>query len=279
MKAIERREHEDVTYWKLGFDLFGKPKMYVYIFLIDGLLIDTGMVWLSNEINDALASESVDKIILTHHHEDHTGNVESIKKAKGVSAYGSHKCCELMKSPAKVEPARWITWGQNKPATILALDIKATLKTAGHDLRIIETPGHAIDHISLYDADKGWLFSGDIYVHDYINVFMRDEDIGLQVTSIRKLLQLEFDVLFCNHQPILKNGKIRLANKLQFLEDFLGRVTDVYELGMSPKVIMKELDLKENRLIKMMSLGQLSRLNMIKSAMNTIERNIVAINL
>jgi len=109
-----------------------------------------------------------------------------------------------------------------------------------------------------------------MYINDYIKIFMRSEKIGEQITSIQKLLELDFDVLFCNHNPQLKNGKEKLRNKLQFLQDFYGKVRNEHEKGLSVNEIMKALDLKENYFAKAFSLGELSRVNMVKSVIDSL---------
>ncbi len=269
MNFIKKSNLEGVTLYKLGSALFGRPKVSVYSFLVDNLLIDTGHPKIGKDFAQALKSEVIDRIILTHHHEDHSGNVEALKKAKGVPVYASPLCCRLIENPKRIEPARIMSWGQPKKATAQALDLTEDIVTSNYRFKILETPGHAIDQISLYEADKGWLFSGDIFVHHYIKAFMKDEDMLEQINSIKKLLQLDFDVLFCNHQPVFKNGKARLASKLDFLESFYHSVKTEYTKGQSPKQIMKSLQLKEQRILKFLSLGQLSQLNMVTSAIRS----------
>ena len=274
MNFIQKKSFQQITYWKLGSNIFGRPRMYVHCFLLDGLLIDTGQPHVRKELSAALKNETIHRILLTHHHEDHSGNVEAIKALKKVKAYASPLCCEIMKNPSQVEPARWATWGQHTKAELIPLKEK-TIQTEHFNFEILATPGHAIDQISLYEPNQGWLFSGDLFVHDYIKVFMRDENIGEQITSIKKLLRLDFDVMLCNHQPVFSEGKKRLQNKLQFLEDFYGKVKTEYEKGKDVKGIMQTLGFKENRFLVWFSLGQLSRKNMVRSVIQTIEREKV----
>lgn len=272
MNTIQQKSFQSIKYWQLGSNLLGKPQMYVHCFLVDGLLIDTGQPRVKKELLAALENESIDRILLTHHHEDHSGNVEAIKALKMVKAYASPLCCEIMKKPARVEPARWVTWGQHTKANLLPWR-NNTIETANFNFQILNTPGHAIDQISLYEPNQGWLFSGDLFVHHYIKAFMREENIGEQIVSIKKLVQLDFDVLFCNHQPVFSEGKKRLQIKLQFLEDFYGKVKREYEKGKDVKDIMRALDLKENRFLVWFSLGQLSRANMVRSVIRSVENS------
>jgi len=274
MNLLQKKTFQDLTYFKLGSNLFGKPKMFVYSFLIDEMLIDTGQPRIRNDFLAALKKETLQKILVTHHHEDHSGNIEAIKRLKNIEAYASPLCCDILKNPPKVEPARWVTWGQMPKAQLLPLHQNQPFITPNglYSFEVLGTPGHAIDQISLYESNRGWLFSGDLFVHDYVKMFMRDENIADQITSIQKLLELDFEVLFCNHQPVFSNPKPRLQNKLQFLQDFYGKIEVVYQKGFtSPKEVMKVLELKEYHFMQAFSFGQLSRVNMVKSALKCIK--------
>ncbi len=274
MNILQKKSFQDIDYWKLGSNPFGKPKMYVHCFLVDGLLIDTGQPRIRKELLTALQSEPIHRIIVTHHHEDHSGNIEAIKRLKNVEAFSSPLCCELMRNPKIVEPPRYITWGQPTKAGLIPLPPKTTLETDRYSFEIIDTPGHAIDQISLHEANQGWLFSGDLYVHDYVKLFMRDEDMNLQIESIQKLLQLDFDTLLCNHQPIFSNGKERLQTKLQFLQDLYGRIEAGHSKGLNEREIMQVLGWEEFRFAKWISFGQLSRVNMVRSVLKGLKRGV-----
>ena len=274
MNIIKPINFDPVKAWQLGSNAWGKPNMFVYCYLIDGLLIDTGQPRVRKELCDILEQEEIKRIIITHHHEDHSGNIEAIKKLKNIEAYASSLCCKFMLKPKRVELARWMTWGQHQPATLIPI-ADTLIQTNYYQFKVIPTPGHAADHISLYESNKGWLFSGDIYINDYLKMFMRDELIGHHILSLRKLLSLEFDRMFCSHQPVLKNPKKRLMNKLHFLEDFYGQVSEIYSKGYTAKEIMRSLRYKDDKLSKLLSWGQLSRTNMVKSVIKTVEQNIL----
>ncbi|MEZ4601880.1 MAG: hypothetical protein R2861_00255 [Desulfobacterales bacterium] len=64
-----------------------------------------------------------------------------------------------------------------------------------------------------------------------------------------------------------KNGKKHLASKLQFLEDFYGRVSSLARQGLDERTIMRQLGLKEQWLVKMICFGNVSMRNMVRSVM------------
>jgi hypothetical protein len=81
---------------------------------------------------------------------------------------------------------------------------------------------------------------------------------------------LDFDVLFCGHNPCLKKGKQKIGNKLQFLEDLFGNIRKLAEQGYSEKAVIKALDPKNDRGVKWFTMGNASFANMIRSAMASI---------
>ncbi len=93
--------------------------------------------------------------------------------------------------------------------------------------------------------------------------------------SLRKLVQLDFDKLFCNHQPIMTNPKERIAIKLSFLERFYDKVSHEYHKGHDAKAIIKKLNYKDDKLSILLSWGQLSRTNVVRSVINSVHQKIL----
>ncbi|MCH2043095.1 MAG: MBL fold metallo-hydrolase [Saprospiraceae bacterium] len=270
MTIIKEFNYEEIKGFKFGKQLFGKPKMFSHIYFIDGLLIDTGHSQMRKEIIKTTEHLAVQQIFTTHHHEDHTGNVLALRKQFNCKAYAPTLCCEIMKNPPKISFAQKITWGERPP--IVDLIPKDTwIKTPNHQFQIIPIPGHAIDMVALYEPRRKWLFSSDLYVNSYIGYFLNNECISTQIASIRSILALDFDVLLCSHNPQLKNGKQQLVKKLQFLETFFERVALLYNEGLQAKEIFRQLKLKENNVVKLLSGGSLSKMNMVKSVLNHLE--------
>ena len=76
-----------------------------------------------------------------------------------------------------------------------------------------------------------------------------------QIESLKKITALDFDCLFCAHNPQLENGKAKLQRKLQFLEDFHGRIEGFFTKGLDVNAIINEMGLKENYFMKAFCMG------------------------
>ena len=270
MLVKESFSHQDVTGFKFGYMAMGKPSMFSHVYYVDGLLIDTGHSRVEKHVLDQTRLLSVNQLFITHHHEDHTGNLPAVMKQHNCPAYASTLCCETMKAPPPISFAQKLTWGTRPPSNDL-VPVDDVLNTENYSFQLIHIPGHAHDMYALYEPNQQWLFSADLYINSYIGYFLKTESIAQQISSTKKVLELDFDVMFCAHNPQLKNGKAKLKKKLGFLESSFEKVAHLYEKGLDAKAIFKALKLKENKFVKLLSGGHLSQLNMVKSVIRDIE--------
>lgn len=247
--------------------------MRVNVFWVDGLLIDTGHSNAQKQAIQTFEKLAIKQIVLTHHHEDHAGNLNALKKMCNAPVYAHEICTQLMESPPPVCFIERKTWGANTAVQGI-IPIDKTIKTEQHEFYIIHTPGHSDDHICLYEPYQGWLFSGDLYVHHYIRYFMATESVVEQINSLKKVLKLNVQRYFCSHSDREDSFQERFNKKLQFLEDFYGNVIHLHQKGLPPRRIMKELKIKEQWMIRFLSGGWLSGLNMVHSAIRDAELKI-----
>ena len=264
MKITKLFHHENIQGFKFGSQPIGKPRMFSHIYFIDGLLIDTGHSNMRKEVLKTIKDLPVEQNFLTHFHEDHTGNVQAVQDHFQCPTYASQLCVDIMKAPPSISFGQKLTWG-NRPANTNILVKENFIKTEYYHFELIPIPGHAPDMLALYEPNQGWLFSADLWVNDFIRIFMRPESMYQQIQSLKKVLELEFDVLLCSHNPQFKNGKEQVKKKLVFMEYFYETVADLHRKSFSVKAIIKEMKLKEDWSIRILSAGALSTANMIKS--------------
>ena len=270
MKVTKQFNYEEIQGFKFGSTPYGKPRMFSHIYFIDGLLIDSGHSNMKKEVLNEIGKLDVQQLFITHHHEDHTGNLDILQNHFQVPSFASSRCVEIMKKPPPISFGQHVSWG-NRPANF-DLQIKEDfIETENYRFELIPIPGHAIDMLALYERNRGWLFSADLWVNDFIRIFMRPESMKQQIASLKRVLKLDFKVLLCSHNPQFKDGKLKVKKKLEFFEYFYQTVADLHQKGFSPRAIIKEMGLKEDWSVRILTGGGISTLNMIKSVIRDEE--------
>ena len=269
MRFIKKYDFGDVKGYELGWSPVGNPMMTVYLYVADDLMIDTGLRHMGREVLEIAGSCNIRKAVLTHHHEDHSGNAAALKDAFGIPVYGHPLTVLKMKADFSILPYQHYMWGKTHPLEMAV--VPDVMETTKFRLNAIHTPGHSRDHIVYHEPNRGILFSGDLYLSDRIKYFRADERISDQIESLKKILCFDFDAVLCNHHPKPTKGKRRIAAKLQFLEDLYGSIQRIWEKGWEEKRIFRELGLKEQHFVKWFCFGNVSMRNVVRSAVRSFE--------
>lgn len=160
---IEVFERENVTCAKVQISVAGQKANPVFIYLVDGMLTDTGPKNAETSIVPFYESHSFDLVTLTHSHEDHSGTAPWIEKNRKVPIYVHSNGVDICAQPYPYPLYRQMTWGKREAFT--ALPLQETIESRKEEWTVIYTPGHADDHVSLFNKETGQLFSGDLFVH------------------------------------------------------------------------------------------------------------------
>jgi glyoxylase-like metal-dependent hydrolase (beta-lactamase superfamily II) len=126
----------------------------------------------------------VGRILLTHAHPDHFSGIAPLRAALGLSAVLARRSAELIATRhayrqsyrdlrprhsrfgemlARIEDwiYEWIYGTHFLPDPDNVIDLPAAIEISGEQWELFLSPGHADDHVSIYNRDKGILFSGD----------------------------------------------------------------------------------------------------------------------
>jgi glyoxylase-like metal-dependent hydrolase (beta-lactamase superfamily II) len=254
-----------LTALELGRGWLGRPLMTVHCYLVGDTLIDCCQTNMAAAMRTFVSSHRIHQLLLTHHHEDHSGNAAMIARLGGVSVMGHRLTADKMQHIRPIMPYQHLLWGQSRAVAVSPLP--PLVAAGGFHLLPIHTPGHSKDHTVYLEQQQGWLFSGDLYLGDRIKFFRSDEKIGQQIQSLKRVLQYDFEKLFCAHNPVLENGRERLCRKLAYLEDINGEVQRLSTRGLSARAIIRQLDRRQDRFVKLFTMGNVSFANLIRSAM------------
>lgn len=254
---------ENVHYWQVGRSYFGKSLYLTGFFFLEDTLIDSGPPNALPMLRPVFLDLPVRKLLITHHHEDHTGNVEYLQRTKSVPVYAYGNASELLADVHRTIPLyRRIVWGRPKCAEMERMD---THYQAGkYELEVIPTPGHSEDHVCFYVPEKRWLFTGDLFLSTYLRYLRQDENIYEIMTSLQTLIHLRPEMVFCNHRGFVASGEQLLSKKLSFLESIRDQVLDAVRKGIPVKSISGTI-LKKDYWFRGFSAGEFSSENLVRA--------------
>src|SRR5689334_13703390 len=132
-------------------------------------------------------------ILITHHHHDHVGGVAELKQKYNCRVVAPH----------------------DKSTKIANVDLRAAngdvVKVGGLLARVLETPGHTLDHISyVFDSEKALFAADTLFSIGCGRVF--EGNYPMMWDSLLKLRALPDDFrLFCGHEYTASNVKFALT--------------------------------------------------------------------
>jgi len=191
-------------------------------------LIDTGTPGVGDEIRD-LVSGSLDRVVLTHFHGDHTGSAAEIRTWSGAPTYAHRADAPLIRGEGTPPPPVLTDWERplferigvghlltGPPAVVdHELDGGEVLDFGG-GARILSIPGHTAGSVAVYLPEHRVLFTGDAVAESggtvLLGVFNQDHDLA--VASLTRLADLDVDVACFGHgEPVTSGagGRLRAA--------------------------------------------------------------------
>lgn len=197
----------------------------VYLLLDDPLtLVDTGMPGSEETIlryveGLGLADGDLARIIVTHHHLDHVGSLAALKARTSAQVLAHPGDAPFISGQQPPPPPRSAVprllfrvlgpvFPQAKPSPVdLLLHDGEHLELLG-GATVVHVPGHTPGGIALHFPAEGLLICGDVIDHRRSRLGPAKkpftEDMGQALASLRRLAELEFDVLCPGHgAPIL----------------------------------------------------------------------------
>ncbi|HCN51322.1 MAG TPA: MBL fold metallo-hydrolase [Chryseobacterium sp.] len=196
------------------------PRNSINCYIIEGVLIDSGIRSSYTTVKKALRKIPVDQHILTHAHADHQGCSDQI-----CAEFGIPLLChpdEIFRTEtgmvttdypnsqhwvAKLQQKYWAGQGHKVDRTVVENDKIG-------NFQVIETPGHSAGHISLFRERDGLLIIGDAAtnmnllttatgLHLPPNMFTSDQQRNIR--SLQKLAKLNPSVICFGHGPVMQN--------------------------------------------------------------------------
>ena len=245
--------------------VLGMPMRQVCVYLVDGLLIDSGPPATSAELVDWLKVAKVEQVYNTHHHEDHAGGNARIQRELGVQVAAGSRAAQVLADLPGIELYRRLAWGRPESSAVQINN--SVVITPHHTFEVIPTPGHSPDHVCLMERGEGWLFGGDLFVHERVRYLRADEDLHLEIAALAVARQLAPKVLYCAHAGVVTDPAAAIERKLRFWAEIRKKGLGLQESGLPLSQIRRQLLGREDLLTRF-SGGHFSKSELVRALLD-----------
>jgi len=239
LAILKRFQHRDVEGFRVGRFDFGINTSFI-IYRFGGTVFDTGSSNQWKYVKPFIEEKPLKQLILTHHHEDHSGNAGHIQRLTGVTPFAPAITTDILKRGFKIPPVQRILWGAASKANAHPLPATMYLDN-GEPIEALFAPGHAKDMTCYLLPERGWLLSADLYLANHLKMLRSDEYVPQIIDSTYKILQRDFDTILCPHRGIVEDAKARLTEKYDYLIDLSARAQALQQQGHELEQITQKL--------------------------------------
>jgi hydroxyacylglutathione hydrolase len=262
----------------------------------DGVAIDPGSPKMRRSLTRHLRSMKppIAKIIATHAHEEHVGNLNWLSELSGAPVWVSEMTAQFLTPFKKLPWVRATIIGQppnlKPPYHILG----ETVETESSRLQVLATPGHCDDHVVLFDPKEKLLLAGDAFMGSYFATPNPDVDSLKWLASLERLLELDIEILVEGHGHIhtlradipdfpgvviRQDPKVAISQKLEYLRWLREQIEAGFQEQLPVRVIEASCfpwgrrtsweSCATDESIRLLSLGHFSRSELVRSFVRT----------
>ncbi len=200
------------------------PSSNVHIIMDEKIaIIDAGIHEIADETLmeiRAVTERKPDFLILTHRHVDHIGAAKDIADWAGCTILAGEKDADAIR-----EADEWSTGSGDFGLAVFPVELKVLregdrINLGKHALSVIETPGHTVGSISLYEEDTGALFPGDtLFADGGVGRWdLPTGDFQSLRESIERLSNMEVNSLYPGHgRSVEKDADMHIRMSLNAL--------------------------------------------------------------
>jgi glyoxylase-like metal-dependent hydrolase (beta-lactamase superfamily II) len=260
--VIRVETHGPLTFLRLARRVLGRPAYWTGAYFVEGMLVDCGPPATARELLRFLEGRAVHGLLITHHHEDHMGAAALVRERRGVVARAHPAALPLMAGGFAQEAYRRLAWG--RPPRIVAEPLVDEVVAGSLRLRPIPTPGHSPDHLCLYEPDRGWLFTGDLFLAERLRFLRSDEDLDALIRSLETVARLPLREVLCAHRGPVRDGPAALRRKAETLRSLRERIADLLRQGLPEREIARRVVGREG-FLTWLSRGRFSARNFVRA--------------
>ncbi|MGL4388357.1 MAG: MBL fold metallo-hydrolase [Brevinema sp.] len=140
-----------------------------------------------NKLFDLLADYTITHILITHGHPDHIQGLAGTKNIYPQAQIVSHELSKKTFSNPDYNLSHYMNFEVIAPQADQTFSGEySTISFLGTEWELFYTPGHAIDHICIYNADKKIIFIGDM-------ILEKQDILATQISSGELMIPRDFE--------------------------------------------------------------------------------------
>ena len=264
---LKHTPYPPVTRFDLAHTLLGRGRYWTTAYYVDGLLVDSGPAHSAPELSQALAHLPLAFLVNTHTHEDHIGANGLLQRSRGVQIRAHPLALPVLADPRRMQPLhpyRKLFWGWPTPSQAAPLADGETIQTGNYTFQALYTPGHSADHLCLYEAGQGWLFSGDLFVGGLDRALRQGQDIWQTIASLKRIAALPLETLFPGSARVRLQPLKEMEEKVAYYEARGRQVLELHRQGLGEAEIARRL-FGGPMWVELITLGHFARRNLVRA--------------
>ncbi|RQH03221.1 MBL fold metallo-hydrolase [Natrarchaeobius oligotrophus] len=173
----------------------------------------------TDELDRMVDARSVEHVLVTHTHPDHVGAVASYADETGATAWARRGRTDRFRAETGRRPDRTFSPG-------------TTIPIGEDSVRVLDAPGHAVDHVGLEVGPDGPILCGDCAVAEgSVVVGAPEGDMRAYVTTVRRLWAIDPPALYPGHGPTIESSRRTLERLLSHRHDRERRIEAAVAAG------------------------------------------------
>jgi len=262
---LEAVTYGPITRLRLARTFLGRVLYDVSAYLVDGLLIDAGPPATGRELVAWCRGQNIRQVVNTHHHEDHAGGDRTLRSVLGLPVAAPAGAIPVLANFPRLQFYRRAVWGQ--PGGVAVEPLGDLVETGRYRFEAIPTPGHCPDHVCFFEPEQGWLFSGDLFVHERVRYLRADEDVRATLVSLRRALALRPRLIVCAHAGFVEDACGAIERKIAYWEGLAAQARALRHQGLSLREITARL-LGSESLMTRVTRGHFAKINLIRALLH-----------
>lgn len=206
----------------------------VSAYVTRGVLVDTGFPGARPAMQAAIDGLLPDGVMVTHAHEDHAGNV-ALAIESGLPVAVAPATLERLRAPGSIRLYRRLVWRGMPPLAELPEPFEHPA------LSLLPAPGHSADHHVVWDAERGHLFGGDLFLGVRVRLAHVDEDPRQLAATLRRVAALEPRVLFDAHRGPVESPAPLLRAKAEWIEETIAAIEAALAAGATDQQARRQV--------------------------------------